>query len=361
MGYREEMQFAAEADNEKFPDFIWNVQFNEEDTTYYEKAVNMNAWEEVQTLKRKYYDPFEFMHAMDVYNRYMDYLLDKYGSEFIIQSGAENGAIKEYVPQMPKLKPTKMNRQFMKCKNVPSQVIGKFERGAFKNLSNQMYGEKIKDGEELNALELYEPAPKAFRKLIKRGATEIAGLQRIENAYLTGARSEAYDFIIDTMNQFQNGRYSFDGNRENQSLLSIMKEMEQEELLDPDIEEYRLQNAQARYEHGRYVSNMETNQIEILKNFYKAGVDLLGTGAKGKDGKIVRLARKAVGYNEEGFMSKKERKKYKKQAKKEKKYLKRKDNDAMLEQTLFGNRLNFVDSDDSGTIHFSLADMYRKE
>lgn len=359
MGYREEMQFVAESSNDLYPEFLWNVQVNEEDTSYYDRAVNINAWKEVQTLKRKYYDPFEFMKAMEIYNEYMNHLLEKYASEFIIQSGAENGTIPEYVPAMPKLKPTKMNRQFMKCKNVPSHSIYRPSLGTFKEISDKMYEKVINNGEELNALDLYDPPPKKFRKLIQRGAREISGLQRIENAYITSNRSEAYDFIIDTMNQFQNGRYSFDGRQENQSLLSIMKEMDREELLDPDIEEFRLKNAQARYENGRYVNNSETNSVEILANFYKNGIDLLGTGAKGKEGKVVRLARKAVGYNEDGFMTKKERKEYKKRMKREKEYLKRKDNDALLEKALLGNKLNYVDMYDSGTISFSLSDMYK--
>ena len=47
--------------------------------------------------------------------------------------------------------------------------------------------------------------------------------------------------------------------------------------------------------------------------------------------------------------------------KKEKKYLegKRRDNDTLLEQTLFGNRLNLFHSEAGGNVQFSLADMMR--
>lgn len=358
MGYRDELKDVAISDNSLYPDFIWSVTINDYDDGYYERAMSSNpAAEAARKLKRKYGDPFEYMAALQIYFDYMDILLEKYKSESIIAAGVENGVITEYVPAKPKLKPSKSNKQFLKCEGVPSRALNS-EEVDYKELSDTMYSEAINDGEELLAIDDGKELPKSIRKMLKRSAREVEGLSRLEKAFITSSSSEAHDFIVDMLNQMNEGSYTFSGEHKELTTSEIMAQNEADELIDEDIAEYNLMINQNIVKNGRYVSYRDEVQIGILKDFYNAGIDLLGTGAKGKDGKIVRLARKAVGYGEhEGAMSKKEQKAYKKRAKQEKKLLKKKNNDALLEQALLGNKFQFSSSSVGNNIRFSLADM----
>lgn len=355
MSYLEEMQFAADADSELYPDFIWDVVFNEEDTAYYDRISSMSAWEGIRDMRRKYNDPFEYMAALDLYEDYFDYLCEKHGGEFIVMAGIDAGTLPDYVPARPKLKPSKSNKQFLRSNGVPVQFLGTPDVGIYKEIGDTVFNEVINDGEKLDPYET--KIPKYMKKMIERSSREVSGLARIENVYLTNQQSQSYDFIVDIMESMHRGRYTSDGVKRDMSIYDIIKEMEEEELLDPDIEAAKLREGQHTYKNGRYVSLEDEDKIKILKDMYAMGIDLIGGSGKGS--RIVKLARKEVGYDNTAYMTKKERKQYKKRAKKEKKFLKKKDNDALLEKTLLGNRLDLVRGVDDGTIRFSLADMMR--
>ena len=73
------------------------VASGEESFTY----VELN--DRAKTHGGKFKDFNEYLDAMDVWNEYMELLADKYGSVEIVEVGAKEGSITEFVPRNPQL------------------------------------------------------------------------------------------------------------------------------------------------------------------------------------------------------------------------------------------------------------------
>ena len=69
---------------------------------------------EVRGLKRRYPQYMDYVEAKLIYDDYMEKLYEKYGSKELFQLYEKAGMIEEYVPSEPKIKPTKLNKEFKK-------------------------------------------------------------------------------------------------------------------------------------------------------------------------------------------------------------------------------------------------------
>ena len=56
----------------------------------------------------------DYVEAKLIYNEYMEKLYDKYGGEELFRLYEKAGSVEEFVPCEPKIKPTKLNKEFKK-------------------------------------------------------------------------------------------------------------------------------------------------------------------------------------------------------------------------------------------------------
>lgn len=71
-------------------------------------------YQEARQIRRRYRSFSEFYHAQSVFIQYMDRLIEKYGSLDMLEVSYESGAVKEFVPPIPRMRDTKTNRRIMK-------------------------------------------------------------------------------------------------------------------------------------------------------------------------------------------------------------------------------------------------------
>ena len=76
--------------------------------------ISIEDEKEVRGLKRRYPQYMDFVVAHNIYSEYMEKLYEKYGSKEMFELYEKAGVIEEYVPSEPKIKPTKLNKEFKK-------------------------------------------------------------------------------------------------------------------------------------------------------------------------------------------------------------------------------------------------------
>lgn len=76
--------------------------------------ISIEEEREVRGLKRRYPQYMDYVEAKLIYNEYMEKLYDKYGGEELFRLYEKAGSVEEFVPCEPKIKPTKLNKEFKK-------------------------------------------------------------------------------------------------------------------------------------------------------------------------------------------------------------------------------------------------------
>lgn len=74
---------------------------------------------EVKRLKRRYRSYEDFCAAMEIYQEYSQYLIDKYGGKKKFKLAYATGQVKELVPFKPELRETKVNKKYIHDGAVP--------------------------------------------------------------------------------------------------------------------------------------------------------------------------------------------------------------------------------------------------
>ena len=122
--YLQDLQAVADADDDRFPEFLFSYISQDFGDNYYERGMaDTPLLRDAKKIRRKYNDFFDFCDAMEVYREYMELLAEKYGSIKIVKQSAKEGMIDEYVPPKPKLKNTKKNRQLSAEGVIPSRKV----------------------------------------------------------------------------------------------------------------------------------------------------------------------------------------------------------------------------------------------
>jgi hypothetical protein len=357
--YEDELTMVKEADDDLFPNFLFNPLFNDFDDDYYKKSMaNDELITSVKKLRRRYTNFFDYMEALEIYNEYMDKLVEKYGGMKVIKNALKVDAMPDPVPAKPRLKDNRKNRQFLRSGIVPSRQITDnpiseeeilaIARQAFPNAS----GENVTEDENSKKL------PKDLEKRISKMQETMAGRNRKQNLYRSVGNNSGTDFIVEYLNQAKRGVYDHSGRytgEDKMSIMDIVKEQEKMENTIPELLDDELAN-QTEIVNGRLVKRKDYMKIQIYKELFGEGIDIIGNFGKSMSKQAVKMVRSQIGDTEPA--SKKELKKIKKRTKKERKMIeRRKDSDRLLEKTLLGNKFSF--ESDGSNLSFRLKDIYK--
>lgn len=356
--YLQDLQAVADAEDDRFPEFLFTYLSQDFGDNYYERGMaDTPLLREAKKIRRKYNDFFDFCDAMEVYKEYMELLAEKYGSIKIVKESAKEGMIDEYVPPKPKLKNTKRNRQLSAEGIVPSRKV----------VDNPDPEEIIRiarltlptaDGSTLSDQELEKKVPKKYQKIFDAAYDRAAGANRKRNMYRHVGTNESIDFILNFINGANSGDYSTssDADMIDKPLSEVRDEMLREREIPEELLEYYLTPNTRYIRNGRVVNHEDENKAEIMALLYEMGVDVFNSYGKNMNKTAVKLVRERVG--DMGPMTKKERKRHKKQLKKERERMAHKrNNDAMLERTLLRNRFSF--DGDGNAISMRMSDIIR--
>ena len=357
--YEKNLDFVKESPDDIFPDFIFAPLFNEFNDNYYQNSfVEDELVASVKKLRRRYSDFFDYVDAMEIYHEYMEQLKDKYGGMRVIKNALKVGAMTDPVPAEPKLKNTRKNKQFLRADIIPSRQIDvvQLPREEMLVIARQTFPNKM--GNDIEPIPPTHNIPKEMKKRLNKMSREMAGRNRRHNLYRSVGNNSGTDFIIEYLNQAKRGVFNSTGKYtgdENQSISQIIKENDRIENTPPEFLEDELAS-QTEIVNGRLVRRKDYQKLEIYKELYGEGIDIIGNFGRSMTKQAVKMVRSHIGDTEPA--SKKELKKIKKRAKKEREMIeKRRDNNRLLEKTLLGNKFS-LDSKD-GQLNFRLRDIYR--
>lgn len=345
-------------DINRFPKFLTTPMFNKsccEHDRYFEEIKDQKV-KLVMGIKRRYNNINKYYEAMDIYDSYMDYLLEKYPSMKSIKKAIKCGYMEDYVPPRPILKKTKDNKLLLSSGVRPSKKVFNFD---LTNLFNEI---KTKDvtlvGNDLEASSKH--INKKTREALKYSGSELLKEIRKNSLYSKAYNNPGYDVMKDYYNELLNTNISKTGKTSEKSLTEkILELQEYEEMTDVERRLYELDGYHA--ENGKFVTNKSTELIELYKTLQEEGFDvqshLKNSGMKKESIKMIR--KKVGGLNQP--MTKKELKRFKKRQKKEKIIMEnRRKGDAQLTKYLTSNRINALDNDIDSVLDFTFETFYNK-
>lgn len=349
------------ADDEGFPSFLFDIVYGVDESDPYYNMVKIDTPKEVLNLKRKYVDFHEWLDALETYDAYLETLAEKYGSVEIVKETYNAGEAEEYVPAEPKLKPTKINKQYLRAGIIPPRNVPKPPKKInYHELAEKMFPIKG-EIEDLNELpELYKEPPKRIKKQFDQTIKRLAGEYRQENIHNARKSEHAVNMIGTILDNMYQDKYNKSRKYHHvNSFTEFMNEYIEDLDQDPDFEAADI--------NDRYVNTVSANHLisrgkaeeaEILQILYEHGIDFLG-GKKSNE--VVRIAREAIGYEkDERHMTKKELKKYKKKMAKREAILRGEiGENAELRHILTGNYLDssIDDDDDDPMLRFTMSDL----
>lgn len=357
--YEDELSFVKDAEDNIFPDFLFNPLFNDFDDNYYATSfVNDELIASVKKLRRRYTNFFDYAEALEVYNEYMDYLVDKYGGMKVIKNALKADVMQDPVPAKPKLKNTRKNRQFLRAGIVPSQQIdiNPVSSDEILAIARQAFPGQM--GESVSEEDNSKKLPKDLSKRISKMSEVMAGRNRKQNLYRSVGNNSGTDFIVEYLNQAKRGKYDHNGNYTGEKSMSIAEIVKEQDRIEHTLPEFLDEEFGGKTEiwNGRMVDRKQQQKLEIYKELYSEGIDVIGNFGKSMDKRAVKMVRSHIGATEPA--SKKELKKIKKRAKKERETIeRRRDSDDLLSKTLLGNKFSF--DNDGRNLSFRLKDIYR--
>lgn len=142
--------------------------------------------------------------------------------------------------------------------------------------------------------------------------------------------------------------------------MEIYKEDERYKYTPAELIEAELLGNQSLIQNGRLIKASDYEKLEIIKDLYSIGIDVIGNMSKNMNKSAVRMIRQSLGAMDAEPMTKKELKKLKKRQKKERERINRqKDNDKLLSDVLLKNKFSFAKS--GSTLNFRLRDIYNDD
>lgn len=354
-------------DDSLFPDFLWIPLFNEfNDSEEFYQAIETD-YEDMQLvlrLKRKYRDFYKWQEAMMIYDQYMDYLADKYGSISVVKNSLEEGYyLDDFVPPKPKLKRTWENKQIMKSGILPARrVVQKMDYDNLKELSDKMFGEVVVNPEDHYLPESNDK--KAIKRFAKAVNKEDA-IQRVKNLK-TRKNYQGTDIIQDFYNRMQSN-YNEYGQRINrrddtESISEISERMEMEKYIDPEIaayEESLLTNPIVTVNHTQ-VRKERADQLAIMKAMLNEGYGIEAISGNSMDKRAVKMLKAQLNITDPANtmdfsrMSKKQKKKAKKKLRKQRE--RSRITDESIQSILSRNKI----SDDVDNINYRINNLFTK-
>lgn len=363
--YSSSIDYVGWADNECFPDFIWDVMYGVPETdNYYEVSLSTSKLSsDVTSLKRKYADYYDWEAAVMIWRNYMQDLVDRYGSVEAVIDSKNEGTIDDYVPAKPKLKPTKKNKAIIKSGIVPTKSAWELDSEEFKETIEEYIPYDPDRPDTFNEQDMFNKIPHWAKKSISKETQKNAERKRINEAFNGTGYSVGADFISALLNKIQDGDFDFSDKRQSKTpIKDQIEEFELESYRDEDIEAYndlhsashmRIQNG------GKVVREDDDRAVEFIKDLYELGIDIIGSNKETLG--HVRLARQRLGYDDDpAYMTPKQLKKYKKKMKQERKWQNKakKSGNSVLEKALLNNRRPSFISEDGNNFSVSFEDMF---
>lgn len=361
--YRESLEVVKDSDDSLYPDWLFKSVFNDFDDDYYSQSF---AEDQISTqakkLKRRYNDFFDWQDAMVIYEEYMNHLVEKYGSLKLIKNSLEDGSLPDYVPGKPKLKMNRRNKRLLRSGIIPSRRIVDvpIDEEETVAIARQMF--PTKDGIDITDGELVKKPSKHQKRVYEKVQEKIDRKSRRSNMYRSVGDNRGTDFIVAYLNQAKRGVYDSTGYK--------TKEDDDDRPLHEKMKELiRIQNTPAwiieeenesvtTIQNGRIVKRREQEQMEIYKELYKEGFNVIGAARNSMSKKSVKMIRTQIGATEP--LTKKEMKKLKKRNKKDQKRIQRRqDSNDLLSQALLHNKLDHViERDKNNNLTMRLRDMF---
>lgn len=379
-------RLCKEAPMDRFPDFLLNpikhTYDDEDQNAYIERAIfgDNPLIASAKMVRRKYADYFDYLDAMAIYDDYMDFLADKYGSRKIAKSGIRKGIFPDYLPPKPRLKNKKENRVLLEGNFVPSRrnprIAKTFEE--LEETTRIMFPEP--DLSEIPAYPSDKPIkyPKSELKAFKKYYDELDSKNRKLNMFTTkSSTNSALDAIIGFMKdggsmieynkkgkklkkKKKNRHPLYDDSYDNWSIAENIKELHK---YDGFTEEEIAILEKSEFDQGIEVKNGRMRkadydlQMEIYTKLMEQGFNVMGIASNTMDKTSVKMLKsRQDALNGDRPLSKKElKKKRKKQRKAYDKKLKKMEKDAYIGNTLLNNRIKF--KRDPGKLEFRLSDI----
>lgn len=346
--------------DEDFPDWLFNSTYNDFEDNYYDQSfAESELVSEIKKMRRRYNDFFDYMDAIDIYNEYMEAMVNKYGSMRTIKNALEVNLIEDPIPAKPKLKATKKNKLFLQSGVIPSRKTDTLHLDGEEIRSLARKIQPDKDGSSVDEADMYKKLPKDVKEELKRASRRLSGETRKQNMYRTVGNNRGTDFIVEFLNNAKNGVYSSHQAKKSTddsvSIIDIAKDIIREKTVPPELLEDENSISRTVVYGNRLVNTRDKQQIEIYKQLLEEGFDVMHQlGHSGLDKKSVKMIRNGIGATEP--MTKKEMKKMKKRTKKEAAKIKRRaDASEVLQRTILGNKLDLDDS--SGMLNLRLKDI----
>ncbi len=361
MTYNDELEFVVNSPDDIFPEYLFNPMTNDFGEDYYSKGVSNDPLiMKAKSIRRKYSNYFDYIDAINLYNEYIDLLIDKYGSWSLIKNSYKVGMLDEILPPRPRLKKNRKNKEYMRAGIIPSRKYNEAvaDDVDIPEVAREVFPNEF--GKDISEDAAFEKPRKESRKILKKMKEELSAKSRRKNLYSNVGNNRGTDFIVEYFNQVNRGGYTEDGEYKEKSISEIYRDQEDSLLIPDELMDDALLSNTPIIVRGRYVKRSEVAQIELLKELYEAGIDLIGAKSKSMDRTAVKLLRRQLGAYSDGPMTKKELKKWKKKNKEEKRRLERQaDADSSMERILLKNKISFKNKGNS--INFRLRDIYKDD
>lgn len=312
--------------DQKFPNMIFNPiinTFGDLGKNYWTDFDESNELiDRAMTLGGKFKDFNEYLDAMDVWNEYMELLADKYGSVEIVEVGAKEGTITEFVPRKPQLKKTKKNKEILKSGIIPSRRAFKPTYIGFFDFIKDDIDSSWKD---ISEDRMFDKVDKETKKMLKHHANKLTIKNRMNMFSTASAKSDAFLMAEEYYQTLNRGGYRHDiKSGEYMSLTQIKKERKRidntpEWLLDEELDP---NNCKIRMVgNGRFVNQQKEREMMVLQDLMRMGFNPMELATD----KVTTKAIKMIMESDDGTLpdSVRQGKMWKKLQKKKKKAMKK--------------------------------------
>lgn len=357
------------ADKSEMPDFLKTPQINEEFGENYRivGASTDPVVHSVYRLKKYYTDYWKYIDAIDIYDRYLEYLENAYGNIEIILISAKHGTGKVFVPDEPKLMNKKANKKLVKSGMVYSRMV----EGVGYDTESLLAAIDRLPKRELCDDEDYEP-PKRIKKLYEKEIMHKTRSERVNNMLSvnsTDPNKQGSDAIIQfIMSETSNPASNVQKRR---PLTELMEEEHINDYIPDEILEDAIMPHIAGIRSDFLVDPKAQAQKDILMALVKNGWNFLNSaGARAMDEDTVRAVKRScfddsnvddIEIDYENMSKKQIKKLKKKRAKRERRAKQRMIGDRRLRESLLANRINLSKSNITHEefINFRFADCFK--
>jgi hypothetical protein len=349
----EKNRLVTQLEDSEFPEFLFNpIGNNYENDPYWINAYELDPeMKPIVQLKRKYKDYFKYREAMKIYNDYMDSLAEVHGGERVVKNSIKNNSLDEFIPPEPKLSNVRGNKFLKKFSILPSKPLFTYDAEETKGIDDKMFPVNASDVAGTFEFREGEKTDKHTRQQIEKCVRKMTARNRINSLYKSSAAQSmiSKDYVLDIYKTNEESKYNKIGKFKNMSLTQSIKEQEKLDAMPDWMLEEMEQMGKIEYMTGstqRYKKYEDEENKEIIREFHTYGIDVFNAYSGAMDRKEIKMALGDEAATDTRYMTKKERKKWKKNKKQMINELNaRMDQESALTRILTKNQLPLGDDD----------------